>query len=62
MLKSKCALRWHVCWMAKTMSAEKFMREVIRLWMQEQGMQGTVRITKESAANGTGTSADGKEM
>lgn len=44
------------------MSAEKFMREVIRLWMQEQGMHGTVRITKESAANGTGTSADGKGM
>ena len=42
------------------MSAEKFMREVIRLWMQEHGMQGTVRITKESAADGTGNSAHGK--
>ncbi len=42
------------------MSAEKFMQEVIRLWMQEQGIKGTVRITKESASHGTGTSAEGK--
>jgi len=28
------------------MSAEKFMREVIRLWMAEHGIKGVITITK----------------
>ncbi len=32
------------------MDAEKFIREVLRLWMEEQGIKGTVVVSKKDAA------------
>ena len=42
------------------MDVEKFMREVLRLWMKEQGIKGTVVVNKKEAALRTATSEDGK--